>query len=42
MEEVRRRMLEEIGKRARELRGRFSHISDEEIVRIIREDREGR
>ena len=41
-EEVRRRMLEEIGKKAQELRRRVSHISDEEIVRIIREDREGR
>ena len=41
-EEVRRRMLEEIRERASELSKRVSHIPDEEIARLIREDREGR
>ena len=40
-EEVRRRMLEEIRERASELSKRVSHIPDEEIARLIREDREG-
>ena len=39
-EEVRRRMLSEIGERAKKLSERVSHIPDEEIVEIIREDRE--
>ena len=42
MEEVGRRMLDEIRKKAQELSRRVSHIPDEEVVRIIREDREGR
>lgn len=41
-EEVRRRMLSEIEKRARKLRKKIPQIPDEEIARIIREDREGR
>ncbi|MCS7364690.1 MAG: hypothetical protein NDF54_04550 [archaeon GB-1867-035] len=39
-EEVKRRMLKEIEEKAKELSRKVSHISDEEIVRIIREDRE--
>ena len=39
-EEVRRRMLSEIEERAKKLSERVSHIPDEEIVEIIREDRE--
>ncbi len=38
-EEVRRRMLEELEGEARELSRRVSHIPDEEIARVIREDR---
>lgn len=38
-EEVRKRLLEEIEARARELSSRVSHIPDEEIVKLIREDR---
>ena len=41
-EEVRMRMLEEIRERASELSKRVLHIPDEEIARLIREDREGR
>lgn len=41
-EEVRRKILEEAEERARELSKRVAHIPDEEIARIIREDREGR
>ena len=41
-EEVKKRMLGEIERKARELSRRLSQISDEEIARIIREDREGR
>lgn len=41
-EEVRRRMLSEIEERAKKLRERTSHIPDEEIAEIIREDRERR
>jgi len=41
-EEVRKRILDEIEKEARELSKKVSHIPDEEIARIIREDREGR
>jgi len=40
--EVRRKMLEEAEQLAKELSEKVSHISDEEIARIIREDREGR
>jgi len=39
-EEVKRRMLKEIEEKAKELSRKVSHISDDEIVRIIREDRE--
>ncbi len=39
-EEVRKRLLEELEKRARRLRKRLPDISDEEVVRLIREDRE--
>ncbi len=41
-EEVKRRILIEIEEKAKELSKKVSHISDEEIARIIREDREGR
>jgi len=41
-EEVKRRMLEELEEISRELSRELSHIPDEEIVRMIREDREGR
>ena len=38
-EEVRRRLLEEIEAKVRELSTRVSHIPDEEIAKLIREDR---
>ncbi len=41
-EEVRRKILEEAEERARELSKRVAHIPDEEVARLIREDREGR
>ena len=41
-EEVKKRMLEELEKESRELSKELSHISDEEVVELIREDREGR
>ena len=41
-EEVKRRMLKELEKLSRELSREMSHIPDEEIVRMIREDRDGR
>ena len=41
-EEVRKHILSEIEEKAKELGRRVSHISDEEIAKIIREDREGR
>jgi Mg/Co/Ni transporter MgtE len=41
-EEVKKRILEEAENRAKELINKVSHISDEEIARIIREDRDGR
>lgn len=41
-DEVKRRMLSRIEERARELSVRVSHIPDDEIAKIIREDREGR
>ena len=40
--EVRRRMLEELEKKARKLSEKVMHISDEEIAEIIREYREAR
>ena len=39
-EEVRRRILEEAEREARELSRRMSHVSDDEIAQLIREDRE--
>jgi len=41
-EEVKKRMLEELEKKSRELSKELSHVSDEEVVELIREDREGR
>ena len=41
-EEVRRRMLEEVERRAKELKGKVAQIPDEEIAKLIREDREAR
>ena len=41
-EEVRRRALLRIEERAKVLSRKLRHISDEEVVRLIREDREGR
>lgn len=41
-EEVKKRMLEELEKLSRELSRELSHIPDEEVVKMIREDREGR
>ena len=41
-EEVKRRILEEAEEMARRLKERVSHIPDEEIVRLVREDRRGR
>ncbi|MEM2234675.1 MAG: hypothetical protein QW224_02945 [Desulfurococcaceae archaeon] len=41
-EEVKKRMLEELEKESRELSKELSHLSDEEVVELIREDREGR
>jgi len=40
--EVKRRMLEELEEKAKELSVKISHIPDEEIAELIREDREGR
>ncbi len=37
--EARRRMLEEAEREARELSNKVNHILDEEIARLIREDR---
>lgn len=41
-EEVKKRILSEIEEKVKELSKKVSHISDDEIVRIIREDRERR
>ncbi|MEM0494226.1 MAG: hypothetical protein QXU72_03020 [Thermofilum sp.] len=41
-EEVRRRRLEELEARARRLAEELATISDEEVVSLIRADREGR
>jgi len=41
-EEVRRHALLKIEERAKELSRKLQHISDEEVARLIREDREGR
>jgi len=41
-EEVRKRMLEEAEEKARRLSEKVAHIPDDEVARIIREDREVR
>ncbi|MEM1582404.1 MAG: hypothetical protein QXK89_07855 [Candidatus Bathyarchaeia archaeon] len=41
-EEVKKHILEEIEAEAREIIGELSHITDEEIAKIIREDRESK
>ena len=41
-EEVKRRVLSELEEKAIKLSERLSHISDEEVASIIREDRERR
>jgi len=38
--EVKKRMLKEIEERAKGLSGKLSHIPDDEIARLVREDRE--
>ena len=40
-DEVKRRTIRELEERLRELEPKLSRLSDEEIVRLIREDREG-
>jgi len=40
-DEVKRHTIRELEKELKELEPKLSRISDEEIVRIIREDREG-
>jgi len=40
-DEVKRRTIRELDKKLKELEPVLSKISDEEIVRLIREDREG-
>ena len=41
-EEVKKHVLSEVERKARELSRKVSHIPDEEIARLIREDREGK
>lgn len=41
-EEVRKRMIEEVEEDIGRLKDGLSHIPDEEIVRLIREDREAK
>jgi Mg/Co/Ni transporter MgtE len=41
-EEVKKKILEEAENKTKELVTKATHISDEEIARIIREDRDGR
>jgi Mg/Co/Ni transporter MgtE len=41
-EEVKKKILEEAENKVKELINKVAHISDEEIARIIREDRDGR
>lgn len=41
-EEVKKRVLEELEVKARELARELSNITDEEIAKVIREDREER
>jgi hypothetical protein len=40
-DEIKRRTIRELNKVLRELEPKLSRLSDEEIVRVIREDREG-
>jgi hypothetical protein len=40
-DDVKRRTIRELEERLRELEPVLSRLSDEEIVRVIREDREG-
>jgi predicted transcriptional regulator len=40
-DEVKRRLLREVEEEAKELSQHVSHIPDAEIVKLIREDREG-
>ena len=40
-DEVKRRTIRELNKVLKELEPKLSRLSDEEIVRVIREDREG-
>ena len=42
VDEVKRRVIRELNKVLKELEPKLSRISDEEIVRVIREGREGR
>jgi len=42
IDEVKRRVIRELSRALEELEPKLSRISDEEIVRLIREDREGR
>jgi len=41
-EEVKKRVLAELEEKAREIFGKLSHISDEEVAFLVREDREKR
>jgi signal transduction histidine kinase len=41
-EEVKKKILEEAENKTKELATKVAHISDEEIARIIREDRDRR
>ena len=41
-DEIKRRVIRELNKVLKELEPKLSRISSEEIVRLIREDREGR
>ncbi|MFP3319651.1 MAG: hypothetical protein RXO24_03760 [Acidilobus sp.] len=41
IDEVKRRVIRELNRVLKELEPKLSRISDEEIVRLIREDREG-
>jgi len=41
-EEVKNQVLAELEEKAREISGKLSHISDEEVASLIREDREKR
>jgi len=41
-DEVKKRIFNQVEERTKRLREKVSHISDEEIARLIREDREGK